>query len=217
MKAGKCANAPLQMAKLSALLALLTAGTIGLSAYIVAKGGGPYPASQDDSRPTQADGRAAGHVTRPADPKANVAAPALPPDAKVVAPDAGPPPAPELTLGDAGAALPEESGQGLPEGAPKSVTFGVVLVSYRGAQGAPQGTRSKEQALALAKELAELAKTDFKAAVAKGDEGSTTDAGRIPRGILEPAVEVALFSLDKNAVSDPIDTPRGFWIAQRIE
>jgi len=26
-----------------------------------------------------------------------------------------------------------------------------------------------------------------------------------------------LFTLPKNGVSDPVDTPRGFWIARRIE
>jgi PPIC-type PPIASE domain len=108
--------------------------------------------------------------------------------------------------------------------APKSVVFGVVLVTYRGAQGLPGGprlpatVRSKEAALELAKQLAELAKTDFKEAVGKGDKpGSMENAGRIPRGVLEPAPEYVLFSLAKGGVSEPVDTPRGYWIVQRIE
>ncbi|MDI1432858.1 MULTISPECIES: peptidylprolyl isomerase [Polyangium] len=101
--------------------------------------------------------------------------------------------------------------------APKSVIFGVVLVQYKGAQGAPPNARPREEALTLAKQLAEEAKTDFKAAVAKGDKGSMENAGRLPRGILEPAPEYVLFSLAKGAVSEVVDTPRGYWILQRVE
>lgn len=101
--------------------------------------------------------------------------------------------------------------------APKSVVFGVVLVQYKGAQGAPPGVRSRDEALELAKKLAAEAAQDFKATVAKGDKGSMENAGRIPRGILEPAPEYILFSLEKGAVGGPVDTPRGFWIVQRIE
>lgn len=101
--------------------------------------------------------------------------------------------------------------------APKSVVFGVILVTYRGAQGAPAGSRPREAALALAKELATEAKADFKAAVAKGDKGSSENLGRMNRGILEPAPEYILFSLPKGGVSDPVDTPRGYWIVTRIE
>jgi len=101
--------------------------------------------------------------------------------------------------------------------APKSVVFGVILVQYKGAQGAPLNARPREEALTLAKQLAEEAKTDFKAAVAKGDKGSMENAGRLPRGILEPAPEYVLFSLAKGAVSEVVDTPRGYWIVTRIE
>ncbi len=101
--------------------------------------------------------------------------------------------------------------------APKSVVFGVVLVQYKGSQGAPPGIRSRDEALELAKKLAAEAAQDFKATVAKGDKGSMENAGRIPRGILEPAPEYILFSLEKGAVGGPVDTPRGFWIVQRIE
>lgn len=114
--------------------------------------------------------------------------------------------------GNAGNAQP-----GLPTGAPKNVRFGVILVQYRGAQGAAPGARSKEEAWGLARSIAEAAKLDFKAAVSRGDPGSIEDAGRMPRGVLEPSAEYALFSLSAGAVSDPVDTPRGFWIARRIE
>jgi hypothetical protein len=105
----------------------------------------------------------------------------------------------------------------LPSGSPKMVRFGVILVQYRGAQAAPPSARSKDEALALARTLAEAARTDFKAQVSKGDPGSMDDAGRIPRGVLEPAIEYALFTLGAGGVSEPLDTPRGYWIVKRIE
>jgi parvulin-like peptidyl-prolyl isomerase len=106
---------------------------------------------------------------------------------------------------------------GLPSSSPKTVRFGVILIQYRGAELAPPGTRSKPEALALARSIAEAAGTDFKAQVHRGDPGSMEDAGRIQRGVLEPAVEYALFMLPRGSVSEPIDTPRGFWIVRRIE
>ncbi len=130
------------------------------------------------------------------------------------------PAAPETvgTVDAGGTLLPTgEAPPPLPAEAPKSVVFGVVLVTYRGAQGAPATSRPRDAALELAKTLAAEAKTDFKATVAKGDKGSLENAGRMPRGMLEPAPEFVLFTLAKGGVSDPVDTPRGFYVLQRIE
>ncbi len=110
-----------------------------------------------------------------------------------------------------------DSSAALPTGSPKSVRFGVILVRYRGAQQAPASSRSKDEAQVLARALADAARSDFKAQVIKGDPGSTEDAGRIPRGVLEPTTEFTLFTLSPGAVSEPVDTPRGFWIAKRLE
>jgi parvulin-like peptidyl-prolyl isomerase len=125
-------------------------------------------------------------------------------------------------MSDAGLSMPD--GAEVPElgEVPPSVRFGAVLVQYAGAEDAkakgPDGElRSKDEASKLADELAKLAREDFAEAVKKGDGGSTADAGVMFRGILEPAPEYVLFSLDKGAVSDPIDTPRGFWIVKRLE
>ncbi|MCA9620203.1 MAG: peptidylprolyl isomerase [Myxococcales bacterium] len=101
--------------------------------------------------------------------------------------------------------------------APKSVEFGVVLVQYSGAQGAKKDARSKAEAQKLAEELLTVARDDFEAAVKKGDPGSVTSAGKMFRGILEPNVEYALFSLEEGAVSGVVDTPRGFWIIKRTD
>jgi hypothetical protein len=105
----------------------------------------------------------------------------------------------------------------LPDSAPQTVSFGVILVTYQGAQFAPPSARSKEQAKQKATALIADAKTDFSAAVAKGDPGSAADKGRVPRGILEPAPEYLLFTLPKGEIyPEPIDTPRGYWVIRRI-
>ncbi len=122
------------------------------------------------------------------------------------------------TDGGVGNKMPDGSPvPGLPDDAPKQVHFGVILVSYRGAEGASATARSKSDAADLAKQLAELAKTDFHAAVRRGDDGSGDDVGRMQRGVLELAPEYFLFTLAKGKTSDPIDTPRGYWIVRRID
>jgi hypothetical protein len=93
----------------------------------------------------------------------------------------------------------------------------VVLIQYRGAEGAPTGARSRREALELARELAETARRDFREAVSRGDAGSTANAGRIGRGVLEPEVEWSLFTLAPGEVGEPVDTPRGYWIARRLD
>ena len=109
------------------------------------------------------------------------------------------------------------SSRPMPAGTPKTLRFGVVLFQYHGVQAAHDNGRTREDALALARTATELARRDFKAAVKTGDSGSTDDAGRVGRGILEPGVEFDLFTLAVGAVSEPIDTPRGFWVAKRLE
>lgn len=93
----------------------------------------------------------------------------------------------------------------------------MVLVQYRGAQGAPDVERTRAEALALAERLAAVGRVDFARAVPQGDEGSIVDAGHIDRGILEAGLEYELFTLEPGAVSRPLDTPRGFWVVHRIE
>ena len=100
------------------------------------------------------------------------------------------------------------------DGAEK-VRFGVLLVSYRGAESSPS-QRTREQALARAEELAKLAKTDFKQAIREADAGFE-DAGTIQRGVLEPAPEQVLFGLEPGAVGGPVDSPRGYYVFVRLE
>jgi hypothetical protein len=196
------------------LFAALTAAFIAV--VIVARRGGPVAGERG--------ARGAADVGADAAPDAALAATALvdageAPDADMPENPVGSPSEP-TTMGttDAGTTLLSgEVAPALGADAPTSVVFGVILVQYKGAQAAPVNARSREAALELAKQLALEAKTDFKAAVAKGDKGSMENAGRMPRGMLESAPEYVLFSLRKDGVSDPVDTPRGFWIARRIE
>lgn len=106
---------------------------------------------------------------------------------------------------------------GMPNGAPRSVRLGVVLVQWAGAEGASSSARARPEALKRAQELAEKAKTDFKATVKEGDSGSAEDVGRIPRGVLDRTTEVAVFSMSAGDISEPLETPRGYWIVKRIE
>ncbi len=104
----------------------------------------------------------------------------------------------------------------LPATAPKSVGFGAILFAYKGAQAAPAGAPGKQEAYKRANDLISLARKDFDDAVKHGNPGSTADAGHIPRGVLEPALEYILFTLPKGSVYDkPVDTPRGYWIVRR--
>lgn len=108
------------------------------------------------------------------------------------------------------ALLPSTSG-------PRSVKMGVVLVQFAGAEGAPANARPKGQAKELADKLHNMAEADFHGAVSQGDSGSADDIGRIPRGVLDPPVENAVFSLHANDVSQVIETPKGFWIVKRLD
>lgn len=118
---------------------------------------------------------------------------------------------------DAGATLSDGTpAPQLGANAPKSVQFAVILVQYRGAQGAPRDARGKEDALALAAKTAQEAKEDFAAAARKADIG-VEQAGSMVRGVLEAGPEYTLFSLEVGAVSGPVDSPRGFYIFKRLE
>jgi hypothetical protein len=109
----------------------------------------------------------------------------------------------------------------LPLNAPRQLRFGVVLVSYAGAQPGANGehpsTRPRPDAKELAARLAATAQHDFRAAVQQGDSGSADDIGTVKVGVLEPAPEYVLFTLPVDGVGGPVDTPRGYWIVKRLE
>lgn len=109
----------------------------------------------------------------------------------------------------------------LPMNAPRQVRFGVVLVSYAGAQddvsGGHASHRSRNDAKVLAGKLAAMAARDFQSAVQQGDPGSADDVGTVKQGILEPGAEYVLFSLPVEGIGGPVDTPRGYWVVKRLE
>jgi hypothetical protein len=115
----------------------------------------------------------------------------------------------------------------LPFDVPRQVRFGVILVTYEGAQPSVAGlaegrpvrppARSRADARQLATKLASTAEQDFHSAVQQGDAGSSDDVGRVKLGILEPAPEYVLFTARVGAVAGPVDTPRGYWIVKRLE
>jgi hypothetical protein len=117
-----------------------------------------------------------------------------------------------------GARLPDgHPAPPLPDGTPRQVKIGVVIVAYAGSQGAAPGSRSKNDALAIATKLAGDAKSDFHSAVLRGDSGSADDVGHIPRGVLELGTEYMVFTMPVGTVSDLLDTPRGYWIVKRLD
>lgn len=100
-----------------------------------------------------------------------------------------------------------------------------ILVAYKGAELAPKEvTRSKaeakkraEEVLAKLKEdkskLAELART-------YSDDASKVTGGAIgnfERNAMPPAFAEAAFGLEVGALSDIVETPRGFHIIQRTK
>jgi hypothetical protein len=131
-------------------------------------------------------------------------------------------PEPRSDAGIGGKMLDGTPVPALPLSVPRQVRFGVVLVSYAGAQPSAAGgsrppTRSKASAQALAEKLVQTAEQDFHSAVQQGDGGSSDDIGRVKLGVLEPAPEYVLFTLAVDGVGGPVDTPRGFWIVKRLE
>lgn len=106
----------------------------------------------------------------------------------------------------------------LPDSAPQRVQLGVALFAYEGAQGVPGALRSREQALELARNAIRGAQGQFSQILSKADPGSREDVGWIRRGVLERRVERAVFLLEKGTTAkEPIDTPRGYWVVQRVQ
>lgn len=177
---------------------VLGAGVVVLAAWIAM--------SQSDRRPARAEPDAGASATQVLAARADASTESPASSAKEADLDAG------LSL-----ALLADGGLALPTGAPRSVKIGVVLVQFAGAEGASSTARSKRDALSHAQALAASAKEDWKRAVKDGDSGSAEDVGRIPRGVLDAATEVAVFSLAPGDVSGVLETPRGYWIVKRVE
>lgn len=93
-----------------------------------------------------------------------------------------------------------------------------VLISYKGARGG-KSTRTKEQALALAREVSKKAKSgeDFAALAEKySDDPSAKqnkgDLGFFTWGRMVPEFQEAAFKMKPGEVSDPVETGYGFHV-----
>ena len=111
-----------------------------------------------------------------------------------------------------------------PETGPTTIGARHILISFVGARGATdETTRTREQALQLAAELVELARTDPNDWDALADEysddpgGNGGDLGVFGRGQMVPAFERAAFALRIGEVSDPVESPFGYHVIVRYE
>lgn len=97
-----------------------------------------------------------------------------------------------------------------------------ILIQFAGAEGASHSvTRSRDEALALAHQIAEAARAedaDWRAlhgeySDEEGHDGG--DLGIFGRGEMVPSFERAAFRLDVDEISEPIESQFGFHIIQR--
>ncbi len=93
-----------------------------------------------------------------------------------------------------------------------------ILIGYRGSQGS-KAKRSKEEALALAKDVARQAKNgaDFAQLAVKYSEDPSVsrnkgDMGYFTWGRMVDAFQKAAFSMKPGEISDPVETPYGFHV-----
>jgi peptidyl-prolyl cis-trans isomerase SurA len=121
--------------------------------------------------------------------------------------------------------LRREADETASQAGPAQVRARHILISFRGAQQAqPTVTRSREEARALALQIAAQARDgahDWNALHAEhSDEPGSPeggDLGLFGRGEMVPSFERAAFALEVNAISDPVESPFGFHVIQRTQ
>ncbi len=111
-----------------------------------------------------------------------------------------------------------------PSEPPTHVAAQHILVPYKGAEKCPKGvTRSKADAKKRAEEVAAKAKAkgaDFSALVAEysedpGAKERQGSLGKFTREKMAKPFSDAAFALEKDQVSEPVETPFGFHVIKR--
>lgn len=112
----------------------------------------------------------------------------------------------------------------LAEAPPELRSVRHVLLAYAGARNAPAGTaRTREQAEELGTELVRRAHAgeDFGQLVRGYSQAPNAQSGGVlgtfARGMLDTRLDEFLFAAEPGAVSDPLETPAGWAILQRID
>jgi len=104
---------------------------------------------------------------------------------------------------------------------PEEVSARHVLISYTGSSASSGTARTKEEALALAQEIAQKIKdggsfedlaTEYSDDTGSGAKGG--DLGAFGRGVMTEKFEETAFALDVNEVSDIVETEFGYHIIQ---
>jgi len=98
-----------------------------------------------------------------------------------------------------------------------------ILIAYKGAKrAAPTVTRSKEEALKMAKNLsaeARKAAADFSEIAKKNSDGPSGPKGGSlgvwPKGMMVPEFDKAIEGMKIGDVSEPVETPFGFHVIKR--
>lgn len=106
--------------------------------------------------------------------------------------------------------------------APQELSGAHILVQYQGSQRAPETvTRTKEEALALAKEIAQKAKDgqDFAELAKEYSEGPSGprggDLGVWVQGRMVPEFDEAILGMEIGGISDPVETAFGYHVIMR--
>lgn len=106
--------------------------------------------------------------------------------------------------------------------APQKLAGAHILVMYEGSMRAPaEITRTKEEALELAKEIAAMAKAgdDFAELAKEYSDGPSGpnggDLGVWQKGRMVPEFDTAILGMDIGGVSDPVETDFGYHVILR--
>ena len=105
---------------------------------------------------------------------------------------------------------------------PQELAGAHILIMYKGSQRAPETiTRTKEEALALAQDVARKAKDggDFVALAQEYSDGPSGptggDLGIWVQGRMVPEFDTAILGMDIGGVSDPVETAFGYHVITR--